>query len=723
MRKRKLFGFCIVLLTARGASAQTSRGGSGPVVARRDPTADTVHGVVVSDPYRWMEDVDAPQTVAWIRSQDNYARGFFAGWSGRDSARARMASSSVPFIVGAPVKEGNRYFFSRTRGAGPQQSFSLFTRAAGSAIDRKVLDGDSLLLADGAHIRSATPAPGGRLLAYASARGGDLHEVVRIRDVDSGRDLADSVGGVDGAQGAGSLVWARQGVPGFFYTRFVRRARVVDSLGRRDNPKIYFHEVGTPSERDELVFERPDHPEWVLTSRVSDDGRYLVISAQTGVERRHRIFVRDLTHAGSAVVPLIPAGDAEFFFVGNAHDRLWFQTTLQAPNGRIIEVPFATPERTRWRTLVPPATDAIDTWIGTRAIGDRLFVTYRHDAVLLAKMYDTRGRFLSNVRFDQRYNSMWAMGGRQTDWEGFYVLQGVADPGTVYSVDARTGVSKEFSRPALPYDPRDFVTEQRFFMSKDGTRVPMYVVHHRNTKLDGTAPGMVYGYGFNGWAGSPWFQPMVTEWMREGGVWALANIRGGGEYGLSWEQAGRRRNKQRSIDDFIAAAAFLVANHLVAPRKLVATSNSAGGVVAAAAVTQRPELFAASILDYPLIDMYRYHTFSGGARWTEEYGTIDDPADFAAIRAYAPLAAVRSGVCYPPTLLAPGEKDLVATPVHAYKFAAALQFAVSSTAGCTAPTFLRVSWGAGHSAGATANDQFDTWADQLAFLHLTAILP
>jgi prolyl oligopeptidase len=685
-----------------------------PAAARRGDGVDVYHGQSVKDPYRWMEDVRSPETRAWIEDQDRYARAFLARWAGRDAARAALARGNIPIVSRAPTKEGGRYFYTRSRNTGPGASFSGLMRI-GHGQERVVINAESLWNAEKLRVRRITPAPDGILVAYGVGQGGSLSETIRIRNVDTGRDLVDRI---EGVHGTSSLRWARGGNRGFFYTRFNPAERVGVGTGVPEHPRIYFHTIGTAQSDDKLVFERPDHPEWLLTHTVSDDGRYLLISARVGVERKDRIFYRDLTQVGSSVIPLIVEADAEFLFVGNLGHVLWFQTDHAAPQRRVIAIDLSNPVRAAWRELIPEGKNAIDTWTGggVHAVGNRLLVNYREDAVLVTRVFDTEGHYVSTIRFPQRFNSMWSITGRQTDPEALYVLQGVADPGTVYSYDTRTGQSTVFERPVLAYDPLEFVTEQVFYSGKDGTRIPMYVVHHRNTRLDGTAPGMVYGYGFGAWSGSPWFQPMVTEFMREGGVWALANIRGGGEYGEPWAAAGRRRNKQTSVDDFVAAGEWLVAHKLVAPGRLIANSGSAGGVIAAAAIVQHPTLFAAGILDYPVIDMFRYHTFTGGVRWTKEYGTVADSADFAALRAYSPYHALRAGTCYPPVLISPGELDQTATPMHAYKFAAALQFANAGTPGCSSAELLRVSWGAGHMAGATADDSNENWADQLAFL-------
>ena len=703
----------LAALTVTSADAQRRTEPVGQPIARRALDASIYHGVAVADPYRWMEDLGSPETRAWIQAQDRFARAFAAEWPGRDSARAAIEASNVPLIARTPVKEGGRYFFTRTRNTGATQAFSLLVKTSRDAEPRVVIDQDAIFAKDSVRVRRIFEAPDGRTAAYGVARGGSQTEQIRVRDIDGGHDLPDRI---DGVAASAHVVWTRRGESGFFYSRFSPPDRM-DGGGSRDHPRIMFHRLGTLQTSDRVFFERPDHPEWVLLPQVTDDGRYLLVFARVGIERRDRVYYQDLAESHSRMRSLTEEADAEFRFVGNSRRDIWFLTDYKAPNRRIISINIDTPQRSHWKDLIPESKDVIDTWTTpARAIGDKILVLYRSDAVLVPRVFDAAGRFLYALSLPGGFKSIWSIGGRQTDSEAFYAVQSVVDPNTIYSLDTKTGKSAVFDRPPLPYSPDDFVTEQVFYTSKDGTRVPMLVMRDKNTKLDGTAPGLLYGYGFDSWIGSPWWQPMVKEFMSRGGVWALANVRGGGEYGTGWAQAGRRRNKQTSIDDYIAAAEWMQAGNYVARGKLVANSSSAGGMLAAAAIQQRPDLFAAAILDYPVIDMFRYHLFKGGVRWTQEYGTVEDTADFVALRAYAPLQKVQPGTCYPPTMLSPGELDQIATPMHAYKFAAALQYANSHTQGCNNAVVLRVSWGASHSAGATPSASNDTWADQIAFI-------
>jgi prolyl oligopeptidase len=330
----------------------------------------------------------------------------------------------------------------------------------------------------------------------------------------------------------------------------------------------------------------------------------------------------------------------------------------------------------------------------------------------LVRIFDEAGRFVRELDLP-REGSIWSgVVGTQDDPYAFYSLSGLVDPGTVYRLDVARGASTEFQAPAVPYDPDDFVTRQVFFTSRDGTRVPMFVIHKRGVEPGSPRPVFMYGYGFGAWTAAPWFQPHMAVWLQNGGVWALPNLRGGGEYGQEWHAAGSLLQKQNAIDDYIAAAEWLIAHDWTRPGLLVANGSSAGGAVVGAALVQRPDLFGAGVLEYPVLDMLRYDRFTNAQRWRSEYGSPQNPGEFHVLRTYSPVHTVVEDVCYPAILVAPGERDEVTPPLHAYKFVAALQHART----CRAPALLRVSWGAGHSPGATLEDSIDNWADQLAFL-------
>lgn len=690
--------------------------GPGPVLAqepaspaaRRGEVVDTLHGVAVPDPYRWLEKMDAPEVLSWARAQDERARSYAAAGE-VDELREEVARIAGVARYGAPLKRGDRHFYLRFPATGPGSGpgTALLVRETEKGRARTLID--PAALPEGATLAWALPDPAGRRVAYLITREGSAWGTLRIREVDTGRDLPGELTEVHA--GLSGLAWAPEGA-GFFYERFDVPEAGRERTARIAGERIAFHRLGEGQERDTTVFDPPEPDGWSLRHRVTDDGRYLVIESTDGATQHTRIRYRQLTVPGAPVVELIGEADAAHRFVGGRDDTFWIWTDLDAPRGRILAIDLDDPERAAWRELVPEAEETISSWIGATAIGERIVIGYVQDARTVVRVFDQSGSLQYELDLP-REGPIWSgFVGTQLEPVAFYVVSGLVDPGTVYRLDVRTGESRVFQRPDLGYDPDDFVTEQVFFASRDGTRVPMFLVRHRAADRGSPRPTLMYGYGFGAWTAAPWFQPHMAVWLQRGGVWALPNIRGGGEYGEEWHRAGSRLEKQNTIDDYVAAAEWLIASGWTSPELLVANGSSAGGAVVGAALVQRPDLFGAAVLDYPVLDMLRYDRFTAAHRWRSEYGSIEDPAEFRALLGYSPVHNVEPGVCYPPTLVAPGERDEVTPPLHAYKFVAALQHAQV----CDAPILLRMAWGAGHAPGATLEDSIGMWADQLGFL-------
>lgn len=674
----------------------------------RAGVVDTLHGVPVPDPYRWMEDMDAPEVLAYVRAQDSIARAY--GATG-DRAAFREQIADIGRVGGysAPLKRGNRHFYLRFPPSGPGTGpgTALLLRETEQGAARVIID--PAALPDGAALAWAIPDRDGRRVAYLVTQDGSAWGTLRIREVDSGRDLPDRLIGVRAGSGLG---WSPDGA-GFFYERFDLPKAGDELSARIEGERIAFHLLGERQEQDAVVLQGPNVPGWSLTHLVTADGRYLVITSTDGATQHTRVHYRDLKIRKGPVVELIGEADAAHRFVGNRGGTFWIWTDLDAPRGRVVAIDIQATERARWVELIPEAEATISSWIGATAIGNRIMVGYLEDARTEVRVFDQSGRPSYRLKLPGE-GSVWSgFVGTQLEPAAFYSLSGLVDPGTIYRLDVRTGESRVFQRPALGYDPDEFVTEQVFLKSRDGTRLPMFLVHARKIGPSTPRPAIMYGYGFGAWTAAPWFQPHMAVWLRRGGIWAVPNTRGGGEYGAGWHRAGSRLHKQNAIDDYLAAAQWLIANGWTSSDLLVANGSSAGGAVVGAALVQRPDLFGAVVLDYPVLDMLRYDQFTVADRWRSEYGSAENPAEFRALLAYSPVHNIDAGVCYPPTLVAPGERDGITPPFHAYKLVAALQHVQT----CDEPILLRVSWGAGHSSGATLEDSIDTWADQLAFLY------
>jgi prolyl oligopeptidase len=672
---------------------------------------DTMHGVPIADAQRWLEDLTSPRVRDWIRYHDDDARRHIAVVQSRQATRAALATISRVDSYGAPVKRAGRYFITTFPSVGPNRGVSLLVQDSATGRTRKLIDAAASRAGEIA-ARRTWPSPDGQLVAYAGATDATEWETVRIRDVDSGRSHGDSVAGLFRYS---ALSWARGNVPrGYYYTRFEIPSGGTQAGRPATSGRIFFHRVGDSQARDRLVFAPGDKGIVTPTPQVTDDGRYLVITVRRGTARASRLYVQDLADQTRPPRPLIEEDGANYVFLGNDGPVFWVVTDSGAPRGRVIAIDASRPDAPRRRELVRESRDAIDTWSYGAAVGGNLIILYRRDAVLTAKVFDQDGKPRYEMPIPGRGSIWTGIVGTTTDNEAFFTVQGVADPGTIYRLDVRSGQVSPFLRPKLPYDPTRFVTEQVFYTARDGTRVPMYVVRRRDLPLDGAAPLWIYGYGAQRWAAAPWYQPAIAAWLEQGGVWALPNTRGGAEYGEDWFQAGSRLHKQTAIDDYVSAVEWLIANGYTTRGRVVAHTSSAGGALVAAAVVQRPELFGAAIMEYPVLDMLRYEHLLAGDRWSDDYGTVENANDFRAILGYAPIQNLRRGTCYPPTLVTPGEHDQTASPAHAYKFVAALKEAQ----GCDGhPVLLRVSWGAGHSAGATLEDAIDNWADQIAFVN------
>jgi prolyl oligopeptidase len=680
-----------------------------PPEARRGDHADVYHGERVADPYRWMEDMRSDETLGWARAQDAYARAVAAEVPARTDIAERMRRIANVERYGTPCKGGERYFYLRTPATGAGPGTSLLSQEGVAGEPRVVIDGVSAERPGRNALARFACSPDGRFVAYATRRGGSSWEIWRIRDVAQGADLPESLTGLNG--GASTVTWSPDG-SGFYYERFEVPAEGAEQSALIEGERIAYHRVGAPQERDETVFERPEHKDWALSHGITRDGSFLVVTARPGSAAGNRVFVLDRSRAEAQPVELIGDASTVFTFVGGRGSTLWFQTDRDAPRGRVVAIDVERPKAADWKELIPEAEETIDTWVGVASIGKRFLVGYLRDARLAVKVFDLEGRFQYDLRLPW-IGSVWTgFVGRADGDEAFYALSGLADPGSVYRLNVESGESTLFRRLELGYDPDAFVTEQVFYASADGTRVPMFLVHKKGLARDGRAPVFMYGYGSFAWAAAPWFQPHMVLWLEMGGIWALPNIRGGGEYGEAWHRAGSLGQKPVAVDDYVAAAEWLVGNGYTTRELLVANGSSAGGPVVAAALLRRPELFGAVVLDFPALDMLRYDRFTGAASWRYEYGSAEDPEGFAVLRSYSPVHNVRAGTCYPATLVTPGERDETTPSFHAYKFVASLQRAQ----GCEKPILLRVSWGAGHSYGATAEDSIENWSDQLAFL-------
>ncbi|MEO7775416.1 MAG: prolyl oligopeptidase family serine peptidase [Steroidobacteraceae bacterium] len=675
----------------------------------RGQISDEFDGTRVADPYRWLEELDAPPTRAWIDAQNNLAIPVLASLPQRRWIRQRLGELFTYERYAVPVKQGGRYFFLRNDGK--QNQAALYVAAAAGELGRVLLDPNSIRGDATVSLGSFVPSPDGRKLAYSLSDAGSDWKSWRIRDVDSGVDLPEIIPHTKFTE----VSWARDS-SGFFYSRYP-----VDAAGEGDDqkqPVIRFHRLGTAASDDELVFAVTDHPRRVPDGIVTEDGRWLVIALDDGTLANGMLALRLAAPgriAADAPVPLFTRYDGIQFFLGARRNgevsELLFRTTAGAPRGSIVAVTLAT-GLPQTRVVVPESADVLEAAV---LAGNELLATYLHDAHALLRRFDRQGELLGELALPG-LGSVGAISAHAGDDEAFFAYTDYFTPSQVFRFTPGSGALSVLRKPQLAAATSQYVTEQVFYPSKDGTRIPMFLVHRRDLQRNGKAPVMLYGYGGFDISVTPDFNPATLAWLELGGVYAVANLRGGGEYGTAWHMAGTRERKQNVFDDFIAAADYLVRERYTKPQRIVIRGGSNGGLLVGAALTQRPDLFGAALPDVGVLDMLRYHLASANARlWADDYGVSDNAADFRAQYVYSPyhraLKDAGSEVCYPPTLVTTADHDNRVVPWHSFKFAAALQAAQH----CRKPVLIRVETRAGHGAGKPLWMQLDAYADQWAF--------
>lgn len=662
---------------------------------------DTIHGQKIADPYRWLEDDNAADTKAWVEAQNEVTFGYLEAIPERAAIESRLTELWNYERFGAPSKKGGRYFYSRNDGL---QNQSVIYTVKSLSDEPKVLLDPNKLSTDGTFALSgASVSDDGKYYAYGVSDGGSDWQTYRVRDIESGKDLSDKIEWIKFS----GVSWTKDG-KGFFYSRYDEPKSGEMLSGSNYYQKLYYHTLGTPQSEDELVYERPDQKDWGFGGYVTEDGKYLIISVWQGTERKNRIYYKDLRKENADVVKMLDDYDAEYDFLGNDGSMFYFRTDLSAPKGRIIAIDAKNPARANWKEVVPEVAETLQ---GANILNNWFVLSYLKDARTQVKIHDKAGKFVREVELPG-IGSASGFGGKSTDTETFYSFNSFAVPTTVYHYDVVSGKSKVFKAPQVNFNPDEFVTNQIFYTSKDGTRVPMFITHKKGLKLDGTNPTYLYGYGGFNISLSPRFSLSNIAWLEMGGVYAQANLRGGGEYGKAWHDAGRLLNKQNVFDDFIAAAEWLISNKYTQKEKLAIGGGSNGGLLVGACITQRPDLYGAALPAVGVLDMLRFQLFTIGHAWTSDYGKIEDRKIFDVLRSYSPYHNVKKGTCYPPTMITTGDHDDRVVPAHSFKFAAALQAAQS----CDNPTLIRIETRAGHGAGKPTSIIIKEVADKWAFL-------
>ncbi|MGH8932680.1 MAG: prolyl oligopeptidase family serine peptidase [Egibacteraceae bacterium] len=666
--------------------------------ARIADVVDDFHGKKIADPYRWLEDTGAPEVAEWIAAQNALTESWLAEVPAREAIRGRLTELWNHPRAGAPWRRGRRWF--QLRNTGLEDQDVLWTMAVPDEEGRVLMDPNTLSADGTISLAAAVPSADGSLLAYATSTAGSDWMTWRVRDVETGEEHNDVLQWSKFSRAA----WTHDNL-GFFYSVYDPPPEGVAGNQRNLGQRLHYHRLGDAQDADRIVIAWPDEPEWGFGATVTTDGRWLLINVWRGTEPRSRLWIADLAPV-EAPRPLVDEFDASYRFIGSDGDVLYLLTDLDAPLFRIMAVDVYQPKRVHWREVVPQATERLE---GARLVGGQLVTLYLREASHRIRLFALDGTEGPQVPLDGRV-SVGALTGREDDRQFFFTSVGFTRSSRVERHDLDSRETVTIREPGVAI--HGHTADQVLVASKDGTRVPMFLVHRDGLEPGSDLPTLLYGYGGFDISVAPSCLRSWLVWLELGGLLAVANLRGGGEYGKAWHDAGRLANKQNCFDDFIACAEWLVSAGWTRTGRLAISGKSNGGLLVGACMTQRPDLFGACVPEVGVLDMLRFHLFTIGWAWTSDYGDPGDPAQFETLLAYSPLHNTRPGIAYPPTLVVTGDHDDRVVPGHSLKFAAALQAAQ----GGDSPVLMRVETSAGHGHGTSTSKLIAQRADVLAFL-------
>jgi prolyl oligopeptidase len=707
--------FSAALAPDRVAMAQQQQGRLVYPPTKAVGQVDDYFGRKVADPYRWMEELNAPDVAQWVKAENAITEQYLGSLPMRDRFRSRITELWNYPKVGLPFREAGKLFY--TKNSGLQRQSVWYSRANPDAPEIVVID-PNVLSPDGSVALSLfVPSPDGRHFAYGLSPGGSDWSTVYVRDLATGKQLADTVRWLKFS----GVSWTKDG-GGFFYSRFPTPAAGKELQNAVRDQKLYYHKLGTPQSGDRLIYERKDHSEWFVFGGASDDGRFEYVSVVNGTDPHNRLYVLDLgdplhPNVAAPVKPLFDTGDAAYTAIGNVGSTIYLSTDNGAPKYRIVAFDVAHPEKKSWRVVVPESKNVIDQ---TAMLKDRIAVNYLEDVKSNVRLFALDGKSLGTIALPG-VGTLASMSARTDTPELFYRFTSPLYPSTVFRFDPATSKSVALSPPKLKnFDPTGYETQEVFATSKDGTKIPVFVTMRKGLMLDGSHPAMLYGYGGFDISTTPTFSPDVLAWLEQGGIYATASMRGGAEYGEEWHKAGMFEKKQNVFDDFIAAAEYLVKQKYTSPSKLGISGASNGGLLVGAVEEQRPDLFAVALPAVGVMDMLRYDKFTGGSAWSAEYGSSDDSTAFKYLIKYSPLHNVKPGTCYPATLLSTADHDDRVVPSHTFKLTAAMQKAQ----GCDKPILVRVETQGSHGYLPTDKriaELADEWAFAAALMGMKTV--
>ncbi len=672
-----------------------------PTTRQVEQFSDRLQGIEVKDPYRWLENPDSEATKEWVAAQNQVTFDYLATIPARDKIKARLTELWDYEKYSSPYKQGERYFYFKNDGL---QNQSVLYSLKSLEDEGEVLLDPNTLSEDGTvALAGLSISDDGKLMAYGLSKAGSDWVEYRVRDIETGEDREDIIKWIK-FSGAS---WTKDN-QGFFYSRYDEPNEQTKLEDVNYYQKLYYHKLGTDQSEDILIYHRPDQKEWGFSGSVTEDGKYLIIGIGLGTDRKNLVFYKDLQNPDSEVVELISEFEASYGVIDNDGDVFWVQTDLHAPRGKIIAIDLNNPDKEHWQEIIPETSETLK---GVGILNNQFVANYLKDARSQIKIFDLDGSLVREVELPG-IGSAGGFAGKRYDTETFYTFTGFTTPTTIYRYNMTTGESKLFRQPQVDFNPQEYQTQQVFYTSKDGTKIPMFITHKKGIELDGNNPTYLYAYGGFNISLTPSFSVSNLVWMEMGGVYAVANLRGGGEYGEEWHQAGMKDKKQNVFDDFICAAEWLIENKYTSKSKIAIAGRSNGGLLVGACMTQRPDLFAAAILAVGVLDMLRFHKFTIGWAWCSEYGSPDNEEDFKTLYSYSPLHNLKSGTKYPATLITTADHDDRVVPAHSFKFAAALQEAHEGDN----PVLIHIETKAGHGAGKPTTKIIEEIADKWAFL-------
>ncbi len=698
---RRISSPAILFFLAVLPGQATAQGLSYPKTAKVDHL-DDYFGTRIADPFRWLEDDTASAVKAWVQSENAVTFGYLDKIPFRPQLRARLERLYNYPRVGAPSRTGPYYTYSKNNGL--QNQSVLYIQKGLNGAPEVLIDPNTLSSDGTVRLGTARLSPDGKYLGYGTSSGGSDWQEYRVMETASRKPLPDLLRWVK----VSGLNWYKNG---FFYSRYPAPADTTKALsGSNENHRVYYHRLGTPQSQDQLVFEDPAHPKRFHTVQVTEDQRYLILTISdrsTAGNDGNALYLRDLSTGETGFRPVVTSFLDTYDVVDNVGSKLLVKTNRGAPNWRVVEIDPLHPEESAWREILPEKPEPLD---NASTAGGRLFATYMKDVAHRVYGYDLNGKLEREIQLPT-LGRVSGLGGNHDDREIFYTFVSFTYPPTVFRYNIASGASTPFRRTEVPFDPGQFETSQVFYPSKDGTRIPMFLVHRKGLALDGQRPTLLYAYGGFNITSAPSFNPLLVALLEQGGVYALANIRGGSEYGEAWHRAGMLLNKQNVFDDFIAAAEWLKTNGYTSTDRCAIQGGSNGGLLVGAVMTQRPDLCHVALPAVGVMDMLRYHTFTIGWNWAAEYGSSDDPKHFQNLLSYSPLHNLKPGTRYPATLVTTADHDDRVVPAHSFKFAATLQ---EDQAGPD-PVLIRIETRSGHGAVNVAK-QLDTTADLYSFM-------